>query len=101
MLRFRSDDLKEQILRAFAEVTSISASFEKDGYEYTCFEFHNLCRRFIVLRTEEIHVNNLDVVAEISKLFEFLAEVGYKLEPKAEDIPEPLAITTEDEDLPF
>lgn len=98
---FRSTGLKDQILRAYADVERLENSFSAPEPEQAKKDLFYLCERYVSLRTEEIYVNELDIVKEIEAMFEFVTTLGYKLEPKAEDIPEPLVITTEDEDLPF
>ena len=98
---FRSTGLRDQILRVYADVERLEDSFWVPDHEQAQKDLFYLCERYVSLRTEEIYVNNLDIAKEIEAMFEFVTTLGYKLEPKAEDIPEPSVITTEDEDLPF
>ena len=100
MLHFRSSEIKDEILRAYAFTESIEQS-DKTAAELdeAYVSLYWMYRNYILQRTEEIYANDLDVLQEFASMFEFLDQVGY--EPIAVaaviGLPEPLPY----EDLPF
>lgn len=87
MLYFRSQEIKSEILRAYAFTEHIEISGHTCGELDEAYSslFH-LYRDYILQRTEEIYANNLDVVVEFSAMFEFLSTVGYEEIQPAEEI---------------
>lgn len=100
MLHFRSSEIKDEILRAYALTESIEQSHSSSAeLDEAYASLYYLYRDYILQRTEEIYANDLDVLQEFAAMFEFLDTVGY--EPVAVaaviGLPEPLPY----EDLPF
>lgn len=79
MLHFRSSEIKDEILRAYAFTESLGQSgISRAELDQAYASLYYLYRDYILQRTEEIYANNLDVLQEFSAMFEFLATVGYE-----------------------
>jgi len=103
MLYFRSEEIKGEIMRAYAfteslEHSGITAAELNQAYA----SLYDLFREYILQRTEEIYANNLDVLQEFAAMFEFLATVGYEAIQPAVEIGVPSRYNEDGaEDLPF
>ncbi len=100
MLHFRSSEIKDEILRAYAFTESIEQSHKTAAELDEAYgSLYYLFRDYILQRTEEIYANNLNVLQEFDAMFEFLNTVGYEPIEVAQVIgfPNPSPY----EDLPF